>query len=350
MDGPQEELAVNVDLPNSSETNNNQEGSTTRRVSDALPIHSSGSSPSRNSRQHRHRRHRHPHHRRRRHGVRSGDLRFEKTLLHFSAAHILLGIVCVLLQMVQFTNHSILSEAQPGLWCGTFFVITGSVCLGLAKTKGLYSTVTMLCFCLVSLFMALTLASLSWLGSQAALCCEDFWEYNCEDDDGLPTFNITKTTSTMTTASEFQTTTPFVQLTSSTENTTNSCYGPIENGPSCENIKHGYCGYDIQLGRTLHLLLLVSGVIGATTSFVLSTLACSRPNRESAGIRPRLSSIFVVGGDNLPTGGRPITAWEFPPPTKDTELANTPGIEEQYPDEPPPPYVEQDNADLQCHL
>jgi hypothetical protein len=102
----------------------------------------------------------------------------------------------------------------------------------------------MLCFCLVSLFMALTLASLSWLGSQAALCCEDFWEYNCEDDynNGLPTFNNTKTTSTMTTASEFQTTTPFVQLTSSTENTTNSCYGPIENGPSCENIRHGYCG------------------------------------------------------------------------------------------------------------
>lgn len=143
----------------------------------------------------------------------------------------------------------------------------------------------MLCFCLVSLFMALTLASLSWLGSQAALCCEDFWEYNCEDDyiNGLPSFNNTKTTSTMTTASEFQTTTPFVQLTSSTGNTTNSCYGPIENGPSCENIRHGYCGswnyhlffrvrfntyknerkhrvgYDIQLGRTLHLLLLVSG-------------------------------------------------------------------------------------------
>lgn len=345
MDGPQEELAVNVDLPNSSEINNNQERSNTRPVSD-LPIHSS---PSRNSRQQqRHRRHRHSHHRRR-HGVRSGDLRFEKTLLHFSAAHILLGIVCVLLQMVQFTNHSILSEAQPGLWCGTFFVITGSVCLGLAKTKGLYSTVTMLCFCLVSLFMALTLASLSWLGSQAALCCEDFWEYNCDDYINLPSFNNTKTT-TMTTASEFQTTTPFVQLTSSTGNTTNSCYEPIENGPSCENIRHGYCGYDIQLGRTLHLLLLVSGVIGATTSFVLSTLACSRPNREASGIRPRLSSIFVVGGDHLPTGGRPITAWEFPPPTKDTELANTPGIEEQYPDEPPPPYVEQDNADLQCHL
>jgi len=84
-----------------------------------------------------------------------------------------------------------------------------------------------------------------------------------------------------------------------------------------------------------------------------------------------LSSIFVVGGDNLPTGGRPVKVKKcihqglvlyvssidldnglgIPnPTTKDTELANTPGIEEQYPDEPPPPYVEQDNADLQCHL
>jgi hypothetical protein len=42
------------------------------------------------------------------------------------------------MQMIHFTNNSILSESQPGLWSGTFFVITGSVCLGLAKTSGLY--------------------------------------------------------------------------------------------------------------------------------------------------------------------------------------------------------------------
>nr|CAH0105882.1 unnamed protein product [Daphnia galeata] len=340
MDGPTEELAVNVGSANPSESNNLERSGTTTHDTD-IP------SPSRQRHRHRHRHHHH----RRRHGVRSGDIRYEKTLLHFSAAHILLGIICVLLQMVQFTNHSILSEAQPGLWCGTFFVITGSVCLGLAKTKGLYSTVTMLCFCLVSLFMALTLASLSWLGSQAAVCCQDYWDYNCEDDNNnsLPSFNYTKSTTT-TTLSGLQTTTQMVQLTSSMANTTDSCYGSIENGPSCENIKHGYCGYDIGLGRTLHLLLLFAGVIGATTSFVLSTLACSRPNREVTRSRPRLSSIFVVGGDHIPTGGRPITAWEFPPPTKDAELASTPGIEEKYPDEPPPPYIEQDNADLQSHL
>lgn len=96
---------------------------------------------------------------------------------------------------------------------------------------------------------------------------------------------------------------------------------------------------------------MLAGVIGATTSFVLSTLACSRPNSETERNRPRLSSIFAISGnDHLPTGGRPITAWEFPPPTKDVELATTPGIEEQYPDEPPPPYVEQDNDELQSHL
>ena len=101
----------------------------------------------------------------------------------------------------------------------------------------------MLCFCLVSLFMALTLASLSWLGSQAAVCCQDYWDDNCEDDNNnsLPSFNYTKST-TLTTLSGLQTTTQMVQLTSSMANTTNSCYGSIENGPSCENIKHGYCG------------------------------------------------------------------------------------------------------------
>lgn len=87
--------------------------------------------------------------------ARSGSIRYEKALLHFGAAHILLGIVCILLQvcsahtsellnlialtqMVQFTNHSILSESQPGLWCGTVFAITGSVCIALARTTGVY--------------------------------------------------------------------------------------------------------------------------------------------------------------------------------------------------------------------
>ncbi len=97
-------------------------------------------------------------------------------------------------------------------------------------------------------------------------------------------------------------------------------------------------------------MLLLAGVIGATTSFVLSTLACSRPNGEAARSRPRLSSIFAISGGDVPTGGRPITAWEFPPPIKDVELARTPGIEEQYPDEPPPSYVEQDNNELHSQL
>ena len=102
-------------------------------------------------------------------------------------------------------------------------------------------------------------------------------------------------------------------------------------------------------------MLLLAGVIGSTTSFVLSTLACSRPSGEvsSSRSRPRLSSIFAISGgsDHVPSGVRPITAWEFPPPNKDVEnIANTPGIEENYPDEPPPPYVEQDNDELQSRL
>ncbi|KAK4017419.1 uncharacterized protein LOC116924932 [Daphnia magna] len=345
MDDPTGEVAVNTEQINSEENHPPRNSGAAVECANT----NSFNFPSQDRRRHRRHRRQRRHHRNY-HGVRSGQVRYEKTLLHFSAAHILLGIVCVLLQMVQFTNHSILSEAQPGLWCGTFFVITGSVCLGLTKTKGLYSTVTMLCFCLVSLFMALTLASLSWFGAEAAACCQDYWDYNCETVGSVPPILNSTRYPAFATADEHQTTIGLVTFTSSAVNSTNSCYGTIENGPSCENVKRGYCGYDIGLGRTLHLLLLLAGVIGATTSFVLSTLACSRPNREAERSRPRLSSIFVIGGDHLPTGGRPITAWEFPPPVKDHDLARSAGVEEQYPEEPPPPYVEQDNDELQCHL
>jgi hypothetical protein len=88
MDGPTEELAVNVGSANPSESNNLERSGTTTHDTD-IP------SPSRQRHRHRHRHHHH----RRRHGVRSGDIRYEKTLLHFSAAHILLGIICVLLQV-----------------------------------------------------------------------------------------------------------------------------------------------------------------------------------------------------------------------------------------------------------
>lgn len=238
----------------------------------------------------------------------------------------------------------------------------------------LFSTIAMLCFCLVSLFMSLTLASLSWFGAEAASCCQDYWNYNCIESNTKPPSYINRTTTTTTT----EPATVFWSTTTNTNSTVNTCYGPIENGPSCQDIKYGYCGikikmiffirfripdvnfsltgYDIGLGRTLHLLLLVAGVIGATTSFVLSTLACSRPNNPSASgrNRPRLSSIFAISGsgDQMPSGNcnRPITAWEYPPPNKDVELAATAGIEEQYPDEPPPPYEEQEDTEQQSQL
>lgn len=140
----------------------------------------------------------------------------------------------------------------------------------------------MLCFCLVSLFMALTLASLSWFGAEAAACCQDYWDYNCPSGEYVPpVFNNTQYTyTTLETVEEHQTSTELTVFTASAVNSTSSCYGPIENGPSCENVKRGYCGtyhsivvlltnkfkfyngclgYDIGLGRTLHLLLLLAG-------------------------------------------------------------------------------------------
>ncbi len=40
--------------------------------------------------------------------------------------------------MLHFSNHSVMSDTQPGLWTGTFYIISGSVGLGLAKIYGLY--------------------------------------------------------------------------------------------------------------------------------------------------------------------------------------------------------------------
>lgn len=100
----------------------------------------------------------------------------------------------------------------------------------------------MLCFCLVSLFMALTLASLSWFGAEAAACCQDYWDYNCETVGSVPPILNSTRYPAFATADEHQTTIGLVTFTSSAVNSTNSCYGTIENGPSCENVKRGYCG------------------------------------------------------------------------------------------------------------
>lgn len=95
MDNPTVEVTVDVQQTNSEENDQPRSSpaaveSTNASIFD-VPIEENR------------RRRRHPRHRRRQrhyHGVRNGQVRYEKTLLHFSAAHILLGIVCVLLQVI----------------------------------------------------------------------------------------------------------------------------------------------------------------------------------------------------------------------------------------------------------
>lgn len=81
-------------------------------------------------------------------------------------------------------------------------------------------------------------------------------------------------------------------------------------------------------------MLMLCGVVGATISFVLATLACSRPNGDEA--RAHYPSIYTVhNGPDVTAGVRPITAWEFPPPSKEPLPGDT-----FDPQEPPPPYEE----------
>lgn len=114
-----------------------------------------------------------------------------------------------------------------------------------------YSTIAMLCFCLVSLFMALTLASLSWFGAEAASCCQTFWNYNC-GNSSFPRITTTATPHTSRSSSETSsiaftepTTTEYFSTTQSlatNKTEDNTCYGPFEDGPSCKDINQGFCG------------------------------------------------------------------------------------------------------------
>lgn len=96
----------------------------------------------------------------------------------------------------------------------------------------------MLCFSIVSLFMGLTLASLSWYGAEVASSCEYYWEHYCEDDgsgsDGVSTApNATVSWAFHGATSGYTTEAP--------EATTK----PPSYGVSCADIEHGYCGQSV---------------------------------------------------------------------------------------------------------
>jgi len=260
---------------------------------------------------------------------------YYKSLLHFSTFHIVLGIFGVFFQMVQFTNQTILSSAESGLWCGLFFVVTGAACLLLYKLRTTYSLLTMITFSLVSLFMALTLSSVSWIGMEAISYCEYVWE-ECVANRTDPTPNATIVS------------TPYglpikqwaFQLGDS------SGLIPTQIDPDitseiCDEIEFEFlCGYSISLGKTMHSLLMLVGLLASTTSFVLVTVSCSGAKQnDMLWQTERVSRLSIVFRDGSNEGGgtvhgRPITPWEFPPPAKD------PLPLDQYPDEPPPLYVQ----------
>ncbi len=90
-------------------------------------------------------------------------------------------------------------------------------------------------------------------------------------------------------------------------------------------------GLNISFARYLHLLLFTFGLAGATISFTLGTLTCSRPPQRPAQYADQRLSVFALdASSSLPPSVRPITAWEFPPPVKNP-LA-------PHPDDPPPAY------------
>lgn len=106
--GEAETQSSSIQSARISENSSNPAVSTSPESIDNLSLSQSSDHQASRTRQNRriNRRQRgyHPRHRNRhrnhRHGRRSNELRYEKTLLHFSAVHILLGIVCVLIQVI----------------------------------------------------------------------------------------------------------------------------------------------------------------------------------------------------------------------------------------------------------
>jgi len=274
------------------------------------------------------------HHRRRMHA----DNNYQRTIAHFSTFHIILGLFSAMFQMLQFTNQTIFSSTQYGLWCGFFFVMTGTVCLLLNKSRTAYGLMAMIIFGLISLAMALSLSSVSWIGMKAASYCE-YIRDECEANRTEPIVNSTLWSESY----DFSINEWAVKLSDSSD------VEPTPDVPDitpelCDDILNNYiCGYSIGLGKTMHSLLMLTGMMASMTSFVLATVTCSGAKRTNVPPRNELDSrlsIIVYGGA---TNGRPISPWEFPPPSKE------PLPSDQFPDEPPPVY-EQYELDSSSYL
>jgi len=262
---------------------------------------------------------------------------YKKSVTQFSATHIVVGFISVIFQMVQFTNQTILSDAQPGLWCGVFFVLTGSVCLLLFQSRSIHSILGMVSFCLVSLFMALTLSSMSWIGMEATSYCEYMWDYCFSSNRSLP-LNITDGTpshfATMQWAFRFS---GKILLSNSTDDNNDA--------EICDELANHKCGFNILLGKTMHSLLVLTGVLASTTSFILATITCGGARHDfytPDERRTRLSVIFDHNADDAAIA-RPITPWEYPPPSKE------PLSFAEFPSDPPPLYQERE-SDISSNL
>lgn len=84
----------------------------------------------------------------------------------------------------------------------------------------------MLCFSIVSLFMALTLASLSWFGAEMAAHCQAYWQYYCVESSTDTWYSNT----TLTTEASYAT------------GYANETTEAPTSGLTCADISHGYCG------------------------------------------------------------------------------------------------------------
>jgi len=259
-----------------------------------------------------------------------------RSLLHFSTFHIVLGVCSAVFQMIHFTNQTILSSAESGLWCGLVFISTGLACVMLNKSRTTYSLLTMVAFSLLSLFMALTLSSVSWIGMNASSYCQYVWD-QCEA-------NRTQTNGTLLPDVPFRL--PIMKWAFELSSEGSATIDPDITSELCDDIEYHYlCGFNIGLGKTMHSLLMLVGLVSSMTSFILVTVSCTGATRNNAaresGRISQLSSSSSVGRGVL--GGRPITPWEFPPPSKE------PLPFDQYPNEPPPVY-EQYEHDIVSHL
>ncbi|KAK2725730.1 hypothetical protein QYM36_000279 [Artemia franciscana] len=208
--------------------------------------------------------------------------------------------------------------------------------------------------CLLTLFVAMTLASLGWIGVETSLWCE-YYFLNCNKTSGA--LNLAGLNNSN--QDKFP-----VSIDASSTIETDSLYMSMQNDGLWNHLikdrvyeftktkelrednicdvvlEPGFCGWSVQAPRILYSFLMLLGITQATVSFMMAAIACT--SRSIDPRQRRISVSFLYENDTGEAPQRGIRAWELPPTLKEIEagLAEPQArqAENNIDIEAPPPY------------